>query len=143
MSHDPAIGKPPDGYPPLRMAYEHIWTVREAEEISGFVASRLRAMRAARDRLNDSEGHAEMAALAPVSGGAWPGHDHARAALQLTLGLEELADLDIVVRDLDQGIVDFPTVIEGRQAYLCWREGEPSINHWHDSRDGFAARRPL
>lgn len=125
------------------MLHEHIWTVQEAEEISGYVAGRLKVLREARDRLNESEVHAEMAALAPVSGGAWPGHTHARAALQLSLGLEELADLDIVVRDLDEGIVDFPTLIEGRQAYLCWREGEPTVGHWHDGSDGFASRRPL
>ena len=109
------------------MLHERHWTLQEADAARDFVGARLRAMRAARRRLVGSEGHAEMAALAPLSGGAWPGRSHAGAALELALGLEQLADLDIVVRDLDQGIVDFPSVLDGEEVYLCWREGEAEI----------------
>jgi hypothetical protein len=103
------------------------WTVEEADAARHFVGARLRALRAARRRLVDSDGHAEMAALAPMNGGAWPGPEHARAALELALGLEQMADLDIVIRDLDEGIVDFPTVVDGEEDYLCWREGDPGV----------------
>jgi hypothetical protein len=125
------------------MLHERHWTVEEANEARDFVAGRLRAMRAARRRLFGSDGHAEMAALAPVNGGAWPGRSHAAAAVELALGLEQLADLDIVVRDLDQGIVDFPALLEGDEVYLCWREGEPGVDHWHDPENDFTSRRPL
>jgi len=44
---------------------------------------------------------------------------------------------------LEAGLVDFPTVFEGRVVYLCWRSGETRIMAWHEVEDGFAGRRPL
>jgi hypothetical protein len=125
------------------MFHHRYWTVEEADAARKFVGARLRSLRAARQRLEESDGHAEMAATAPVSGGAYPGHEHARAAVELALGIEQLDDLDIVVRDLDEGIVDFPTLRDGEEVYLCWHEGEPGVRHWHAPETGFTARRPL
>ena len=125
------------------MLHERHWTVEEADAARDFVGEHLRSMRAARRRLVASDGHAVMAATAPVSGGGWPGRDHAEAALELALGMEVFADLDIVVRDLDEGIVDFPALIDGEEVYLCWREGETGVTHWHSPDTGFAGRRPL
>jgi hypothetical protein len=48
-----------------------------------------------------------------------------------------------VLRDLDRGLVDFPSVREGREVYLCWTEDEQEIGYWHDLEDGFAGRQPL
>jgi hypothetical protein len=49
----------------------------------------------------------------------------------------------IVVRDVEQGLIDFPGLREGRQIYLCWRLGEDAVNFWHDRETGFAGRQPL
>jgi hypothetical protein len=62
-------------------------------------------------------------------------------SLRETLG--ELADLGIQVKDVDRGLIDFPAVIDGQDALLCWQLGEPRIAHWHTPEDGFAGRRPL
>ena len=62
-------------------------------------------------------------------------------SLRETLG--ELAGMGIQVKDVDRGLIDFPAVIDGQDALLCWRLGEPSIAHWHTPEDGFAGRRPL
>jgi hypothetical protein len=52
--------------------------------------------------------------------------------------------LGVVVKDLRAGLVDFPSLREGRLVYLCWRLGEPPhVAWWHEVRDGFAGRRPL
>ena len=47
------------------------------------------------------------------------------------------------VKDLDMGLLDFPTVRDGRVVYLCWRLGEPRIAYWHELDAGFAGRQPL
>jgi hypothetical protein len=52
-------------------------------------------------------------------------------------------DRGIVVRDIEQGLIDFPGLREGRQIYLCWRLGEDAVNFWHDRETGFAGRQPL
>lgn len=49
----------------------------------------------------------------------------------------------IVLRDLEQGILDFTSIRDGREVYLCWRAGEPAVSHWHEVDTGFADRRPL
>ena len=37
-----------------------------------------------------------------------------------------------MLRDLDRGLVDFPSLRDGREVYLCWVDGEPDIEYWHD-----------
>jgi len=48
-----------------------------------------------------------------------------------------------IVRDLELGLVDFYTMAHGRVVCLCWRRGEPRIEHWHAPNEGFSGRRPL
>ena len=58
--------------------------------------------------------------------------------------VEELASLGAEAKaPLDAGLVDFPGEIDGRPVYLCWRLGEPTIQHWHEIDAGFAGRQPL
>jgi hypothetical protein len=58
--------------------------------------------------------------------------------------VEELASLGAEAKaPLDTGLVDFPGEMDGRPVYLCWRLGEPSIQHWHEIDAGFAGRQPL
>jgi len=48
-----------------------------------------------------------------------------------------------VVKDLDLGLLDFPSVREGRPIYLCWKAGEPELSHWHGTDEAFSDRKPL
>jgi len=58
--------------------------------------------------------------------------------------VEELAGFGAEAkRPYDSGLVDFPGEIDGRLVYLCWRLGEPSIQHWHELDAGFPGRQPL
>lgn len=67
--------------------------------------------------------------------------DDARAGM-LAL-LEHLESLGVVVRDLEAGLVDFPTTRDGEPAWLCWRLSDPDLAFWHTTREGFSSRRPL
>ena len=57
--------------------------------------------------------------------------------------LEHLDTYGVVVRDLESGLVDFPTVRDGEPAWLCWRLADADLGFWHTTREGFASRRPL
>lgn len=57
--------------------------------------------------------------------------------------LERLDELGVVVKDLDAGLVDFPSERDGRTVLLCWQLGEDSVAWWHDLDTGFAGRQPL
>ena len=57
--------------------------------------------------------------------------------------LGHLESLGVVVRDLEAGLVDIPTLRDGRRAWLCWRLDDPGLDWWHTTREGFASRRRL
>jgi hypothetical protein len=56
--------------------------------------------------------------------------------------VEHLESLDVELRDLEQGLVDFPGERDGRPVWLCWRLAEPAVEHWHPIDEGFASRKP-
>jgi len=59
---------------------------------------------------------------------------------------ESVAEIDSIgvqVKDLDAGLLDFPCKLEDQVVLLCWRMGEPTIEHWHTSETGFNDRKPL
>ncbi len=58
--------------------------------------------------------------------------------------LRELDLLGCSLRDIDTGLVDFPTTVEGKLGYFCWQTGENQIGFWHElEEDGDEARKPL
>jgi len=48
-----------------------------------------------------------------------------------------------IVKDIDLGLLDFPSMRDGRTVYLCWKSGEPHVSHWHGMDEGFADRKAL
>jgi hypothetical protein len=63
---------------------------------------------------------------------------------QMEAGVARLVELDVQLRDIEQGLIDFPALSAGRAIWLCWQLGEPDeIHFWHDLGTGYAARRPL
>jgi hypothetical protein len=57
--------------------------------------------------------------------------------------INQVNGLGCVLKDIDQGLVDFPHIRDGREVYLCWRLGERRIRFWHEVESGFAGRKPL
>lgn len=62
---------------------------------------------------------------------------------QVAGGVEAVAGMGVLLKDLETGLVDFPTVRDGHDVYLCWRLDEPRIAWWHEIEAGFAGRQPL
>lgn len=59
---------------------------------------------------------------------------------------ESIAEIDAIgvqVKDLDGGLLDFPCRLDDQVVLLCWRMGEPAIEHWHTVEAGFKGRQPL
>jgi hypothetical protein len=125
------------------MLHERHWTPEEANQLRPIVGATVRRLRAARQVLSRDGFDTDFALLAESTGGAWPGAERARASIEVALGFEQLERLDIVVRDLERGLVDFPALIDGDEVYLCWLLDEPQVTHWHGLESGFAGRRRL
>jgi hypothetical protein len=69
---------------------------------------------------------------------------YASILTQLTLQLAELEGLGVQLKDFERGLVDFPSLRDGRVVLLCWQLGEgDELEWWHDVDAGFAGRTPL
>lgn len=57
--------------------------------------------------------------------------------------LREIEDIGVLVKDLSQGLVDFPSRLNGREIFLCWKLGEDRVGFFHDPEAGYAGRQPV
>jgi hypothetical protein len=57
--------------------------------------------------------------------------------------ISEIDEIGVQVKDLDTGLLDFPCTIDGEVVLLCWKSGEPAIEHWHTVESGFQGRQPI
>src|SRR5262249_37495330 len=62
---------------------------------------------------------------------------------QMQAGVARLVDMDITLRDIAPGLIDFPALVSGRPIGLGWRLGEDDVAHWHPHDEGYDSRRPL
>jgi hypothetical protein len=69
--------------------------------------------------------------------------DAERAATEIDGFVRELSELGVECKSLESGLVDFPAERDGRVVYLCWRDGEAAVTHWHEVDAGFSGRQPL
>ena|SRR5579884_911624 len=65
------------------------------------------------------------------------------SAARLKRLLDDLNERGCLVKDLDMGLIDFPTLLRGEEVYLCWKLGEDSIRFWHHVADGYRGRKPI
>jgi hypothetical protein len=119
------------------------YTLEEANAAISWVGEALVRLREAREGLSDEEAREALAEAGPQNGGGSPGRIVSEAFVELRDVLTRLQEAEVVLRDLDRGLVDFPSVRDGREVYLCWLEQETEIGHWHDLEAGFDGRQPL
>ncbi|PWT89719.1 MAG: DUF2203 domain-containing protein [Proteobacteria bacterium] len=62
---------------------------------------------------------------------------------QLKAAIERVQEIGCLIKDLDIGLIDFPTVFNGTEVYLCWKLGEPAIEYWHGVDEGYRGRKPI
>jgi hypothetical protein len=65
------------------------------------------------------------------------------AARALQQAVERIHEFGCLVKDLDLGLIDFPTLFQGEEVYLCWKLGEQGIQFWHGVSEGFRGRKPI
>lgn len=77
------------------------------------------------------------------NGGQRAGGELERAAAEVADLLGWFEQRGIIVRDIGQGLIDFPAVRDGEDILLCWKAPEPAVDFWHPPEAGFAGRQPL
>jgi hypothetical protein len=119
------------------------YTLEQANAALPWVRERIQRVREAQAQLTEKEARDALAEAAPGNGGGEPGQVVSEGFLELRAALSELEQMDIVLRDPERGLVDFPALRDGREVYLCWLEEEDEIGFWHELEGGYAGRQPL
>ena len=57
--------------------------------------------------------------------------------------IHRIQDMDVLIKDINLGLLDFPALKDGREVYLCWQYGEGEIAFWHEVEEGYAGRQPI
>jgi hypothetical protein len=123
-----------------------LFTVAEANALLPVVREILKRIQTARRKLASyrSETKAAAAQAEQGGGGFGDGLRYADLLIDLTSQTGELEALGVQLKDFDRGLVDFPSLRDGRVVLLCWQIGEgDEVEWWHDVEDGFAGRTPI
>ena len=123
-----------------------IFTVQEANALLPNVRTIVGKIQRAHRHLSRYREEAKKAAdAAERGGGGFPdGVAYAAILTELTVQLAELEALGVQLKDFERGLVDFPSLRDGRVVLLCWQLGEgDELQWWHDVDAGFAGRTPL
>ena len=124
------------------MSQERCYTVEEADALLPELRERLVKIRDARQVLF-REAELVRERVVADGGGADAGREYWESTAVLRSELERLAEQEILLRDPETGLVDFPAEREGERVYLCWLLGEEHVAHWHPLDTGFSGRRRL
>jgi hypothetical protein len=123
-----------------------IFTVEEANALLPSARKILIAIQRAHKRLYPYRDAAKLAAEGAEQGGGGlvNGPQYAAILTQLTNQMTQLESLGIQLKDFERGLIDFPSLRDGRVVLLCWQMGEGDrVEWWHDVDAGFAGRTPL
>ncbi|MCH8745760.1 MAG: DUF2203 domain-containing protein [Chloroflexi bacterium] len=128
-----------------------IYTLEEANATLPWLEEKFSLMVPVRDELAEAqEGLIDLLRRRSSNGHSSSGEEIAQAQQRvnrltrdLQAQLTEITDRGILVRDVGRGLVDFPSVRDGREVHLCWLRGEFQIDYWHETNTGFAGRQRL
>ena len=130
---------------------ERMFTVEEANAALAEIAPLAEEMVERRRALLDAM--AEMEELGRRIGGngggispqdvAGPQERANREVAGIGRCIERITELGAQVKDIDQGLIDFPARRGDETVLLCWHVGEDDIRYWHGLEEGFAGRKPL
>lgn len=123
-----------------------LFTIEEANALLPSVREILKRIQRSRRRLATYRRPAKLAAEGAERGGGGMegGMHYAMILTDFTKEMSELEDLGVQLKDFDRGLVDFPSLRDGRVVLLCWQLGEgDELEWWHDMETGFGGRTPL
>jgi hypothetical protein len=123
-----------------------LFTVEEANALLPSVRGIVANIRQFHKGLARYQSEAAKAAEAAENGGGGlaNGIQYAQLVTSLTSKIHELDSLGVQLKDFERGLIDFPSMRDGRVVLLCWQLGEgDELEWWHDLDAGFAGRTPL
>ncbi|MGH9405980.1 MAG: DUF2203 domain-containing protein [Terriglobia bacterium] len=131
---------------------ERYFNREEAEELLPAIGKSLEEARKQKQSLDTlDEDFSQAAARIMMLGGSVPPYqdllkkkgERQKFATRIEDVVNRIQETGCVVKDVDMGLVDFPSLRNGREIYLCWKLGEKRIEFWHSLDEGYASRKPI
>ncbi len=120
------------------------FSLEEANALLPKLASIFEEIQTVREELESRRSElAEVLDAAKTNGGGQKADYRFSKNRKIHRLLGRVEKMGVLVKDLDQGLVDFPHLRGSREIFLCWMAGEKEIGYWHDLDSGFAGRQPL
>lgn len=122
-----------------------LYTIAEANSLLPKIRTQLLAMRRQYKVIESNREQARAAALSAEAGGGMAGGaGYVNALYEVGKITNELFEKGIQLKDYSRGLIDFPSLRDGKIVLLCWQLGEgDKIEWWHEMETGFAGRQPL
>ncbi|HEV3473391.1 MAG TPA: DUF2203 domain-containing protein [Actinomycetota bacterium] len=120
---------------------DKLYTVADANALLPHLAPTLVELRAKFEEAVQIR--AKVAGIAATNGWSPTREDWSRTLARVGELMDRIQEWELQLRDVSTGLIDFPTVIGGDPAWLCWRLGEEEVAYWHPVDEGFDSRRPL
>jgi hypothetical protein len=123
-----------------------LFTVEEANSLLASVRPIVKSIQRSHRRLISFQTTAKQSAEVAEHGGGGmrQGPRYANLLIDLSLGAGQLESLGVQLKDYSQGLIDFPSMRDGRVVLLCWKADEgDELEWWHDLEAGFGGRQPL
>src|SRR5262245_44241191 len=123
-----------------------LFTVEEANSLLPSVRPIVKSIQRSHRRLSSFQSAAKRAANSAEHGGGGmlKGSQYARLLIELSTAAGQLESLGVQLKDYAHGLIDFPSMRDGRIVLLCWKADEgDELEWWHDVEAGFAGRQPL
>jgi len=119
------------------------YTLEEARQLLPQVTQWLEELRGARDLLTYcDEQLGKSLGLGDDLGGETV-NKYVKTLARVKEILTRFQNREIQVKDIDRGLVDFPSFVAGKEVFLCWERGEEDIEFWHDLASGYSGREHL
>ena len=126
------------------MAFKKLFTLQEA---NSFVPQLLELVpliqKISTSLHNDFPDIKNAREKAKWSGGSEQGVEYLNAVFKYNSLMRKVEEMGCEIKGIREGLIDFPSIREGREVYLCWRMPEKEILFWHDLHTGFAGRKPI
>jgi hypothetical protein len=123
-----------------------LFTVDEADDLIPTIKPKLEKIKILYRQVGLLRKSVKAAAIAAEFGGGGTenGSVYVKSLYEIGKITTELFELGIQPKDYARGLIDFPSLKDGRVVLLCWQLGEPErIEWWHEEKEGFANRKPL
>ena len=129
----------------MRYHFRHHYTLEEARALLPQVRQWLERLVQARRQILQFE-FDDPVGEATTAGQDVGGPDINRnvtAMVEAKAVLREFQEREIQIKDVNRGLIDFPAIVDGREVFLCWEQGEDDIEFWHDLETGYGGREKL